>query len=185
MTLQPFVDVTIGALEQRKVFALRQDLVRNASGEKSLMVDRLFAPDWVNVVALTDDDELLLVRQWRFGVNGFTLELPSGVLERGEDPVVGGLRELREETGFTPTVRDHVVVLGAVQTNAAFMNNQCHCVFVPRVICTHPLDLDEHEEIELVRVPRVDVEGLVRSGAINGALGLVALHLWHLHTTAR
>src|SRR3982751_3314867 len=59
------------------------------------------SPDWVNVVALTPDDRLVLVRQFRYGVNEFSLEIPGGVMEAGEDPIVAGLRELREETGYT------------------------------------------------------------------------------------
>src|SRR5436853_4924804 len=59
------------------------------------------SPDWVNVVALTPDGRLVLVRQFRYGIDEFSLEIPGGVMEAGEDPVTAGLRELREETGFT------------------------------------------------------------------------------------
>src|SRR6185369_7256702 len=59
------------------------------------------APDWVNVLALTSDGHLVMVRQFRYGINEFSLEIPGGVMEAGEDPVTAGLRELREETGYT------------------------------------------------------------------------------------
>ena len=59
------------------------------------------APDWVNVIALTPDHRLVLVRQFRFGTDEFSLEIPGGVIDAGEDPVVAGLRELREESGFS------------------------------------------------------------------------------------
>ena len=58
------------------------------------------SPDWVNVLALTPDARLVLVRQFRFGIDDFSLEIPGGVIETGEDPVAAGLRELREETGY-------------------------------------------------------------------------------------
>ena len=67
--------------------------------EREFVVIR--APDWVNVVALTTEGEIVLVRQFRFGVDGFSLEIPGGVMEPGEDVVTAGLRELREETGYS------------------------------------------------------------------------------------
>ncbi len=59
------------------------------------------APDWVNVIALTPDFQLVLVRQFRFGIDDFSLEIPGGVMERGEDALVAAQRELSEETGYT------------------------------------------------------------------------------------
>src|SRR5262245_58993096 len=53
------------------------------------------APDWVNVTAVRPDQRLVLVRQFRYGINEFSLEIPGGVIEAGEDPVAAGLRELR------------------------------------------------------------------------------------------
>ncbi len=58
------------------------------------------APDWAAVVCITDDHQLVLVRQYRRGHDDLSLELPAGVLEVGEDPLVGGARELLEETGY-------------------------------------------------------------------------------------
>src|SRR5687768_13022616 len=49
------------------------------------------APDWVNVVALTPDDHIVLVRQFRYGIDEFSLEIPGGVIDPGEDPVMAGL----------------------------------------------------------------------------------------------
>ena len=58
------------------------------------------APDWVNVVALASGDRLVLVRQFRFGSNELSLEIPGGVIEAGETPLAAGMRELSEETGY-------------------------------------------------------------------------------------
>ena len=58
------------------------------------------APDWVNVVALTDRDELLLIEQWRHGVDHATLEIPGGMVDPGETPLEAARRELLEETGY-------------------------------------------------------------------------------------
>ena len=56
--------------------------------------------DWVNVLAITPEEQIVLVRQFRYGTQEFSLEPPGGVIEKGEDPIVAGLRELEEETGF-------------------------------------------------------------------------------------
>ncbi|MBM4281430.1 MAG: NUDIX hydrolase [Deltaproteobacteria bacterium] len=206
--LLPFVEVEQGPLERRRIYALRQDRVRSQRTGTELRVDRLFVPDWVNVVAFDEDDHLLLVRQWRFGTNEFTVEIPAGGLEPGENPVEGGLRELVEETGHTPVDRGSVVVLGATRPNAAFMNNRCTTVFVPRARRTAPLSLDPAEEVEVLRVPRMAIDDLLRRGAarcasphgqpggapdprtmgtpdtdglLDNSLVVVALHLWRLH----
>src|SRR5277367_1134034 len=71
----------------------------------------LTAPDWVNVVALTDAGEAVLVRQFRFGVEANTLEIPGGMVEPGEEPSAAASRELQEETGFRAR---EVVPLGFV-----------------------------------------------------------------------
>ncbi|HRP04830.1 MAG TPA: NUDIX hydrolase, partial [Opitutaceae bacterium] len=59
--------------------------------------------DWVNVVATTPDHRMVLVRQFRYGINAPSLEIPGGIIEEGEDPIKAGLRELQEETGYVGT----------------------------------------------------------------------------------
>ena len=79
--------------------------------------------DWVNVLATTSNDEIILVRQFRYGTEEFSLEPPGGVIERGEDPVMAGLRELEEETGY---VGSSAKIIGIARPNAAILSNQCH-----------------------------------------------------------
>ena len=197
--LLPFLELEEGPLDRRRVYALRQDRVRSQRTGHELVVDRLFVPDWVNVVAFDEDDHLLLVRQWRFGTREFTVEIPAGALEPGEDPVTGGLRELVEETGHTPVDPGAVVVLGATRPNPAFMNNRCTTVLVPRARATTALSLDHGEEVEVLRVPRAAIDDMLVRGArrcatpvlddptsealLDNALVVVALHLWRLHAT--
>ncbi|HMD61926.1 MAG TPA: NUDIX hydrolase, partial [Opitutaceae bacterium] len=85
-------------LASTRVLELRSVKYRHPKrGEREFVV--LHAPDWVNVVAVTPGGELVLVRQFRFGSNSLSLEVPGGVIEAGEDPLAAGVRELSEETG--------------------------------------------------------------------------------------
>ncbi|MDF9834309.1 ADP-ribose pyrophosphatase [Ereboglobus sp. PH5-5] len=134
------------------------------------------APDWVNVVALTPDHRLVLVRQFRFGINDFSLEIPGGVIDPGEtDPVAAGLRELREETGYES--RD-ARLLGSIHPNPAFLNNSCHLVFAGQCEKTTGVEWDEDEEIEVSLAPVDQVYEWARTGKITHSLVLDALFLF-------
>jgi len=130
------------------------------------------APDWVNVLALTPDGRLVLVRQFRFGANDLFLETPGGVIEAGEDPVVAGTRELREETGY---VGDSARLLASVHPNPAILDNRCHFVLVEGAVLRAPLDLDADEEIEVLTLPVEDALAWARTGRITHSLVVAAL----------
>lgn len=133
------------------------------------------APDWVNVVALTPDHHLVLVRQFRFGTDEFSLEIPGGVIDAGEDPVTAGLRELREESGFSGT---RARLLGSVHPNPAMQNNRCHLVLVEDAQRRDDLEWDEDEEFEIVTLPVDDVYALAYTGGITHAMVMDALLLF-------
>ena len=139
------------------------------------------APDWVNVVARTPDDQLVLVRQFRYGIDEFSLEVPGGVMEPGEDPVTAGVRELREETGFSGT---GARLLGSVRPNPALQANRCHIVLVEGAVKTHELEWDADEEIEVSTRAVEEVLALAHSGGIVHALALNALMLFEPHWRA-
>lgn len=130
------------------------------------------APDWVNVVALTTAHELVLVRQFRFGIDEFSLEIPGGMIDPGEDPLAAGLRELQEETGYAG---GRARLLASVHPNPAMQNNRCHFVFVEGVQRTAALDWDENEEMEITTRPVDEVYALAYAGRISHALVLDAL----------
>ena len=141
------------------------------------------SPDWVNVVALTPDDHLVLVKQFRYGIDGFSLEIPGGVIDHaGEDPVTAGLRELREETGFSGV---SAKLIGTVRPNPAIQSNRCHFVFVEAAMCAHDTQWDIDEEIAVMTKPVEEVFALAHSGEIFHALVLNALMLFEPHWRAR
>lgn len=133
------------------------------------------APDWVNVVALTTDHRLVLVNQFRYGTDAFSWEVPGGVIDLGEDPVAAGVRELREETGYTGK---SARLLGTVRPNPAIMNNRCHLVLVEGAERTERQDWDPDEELEVAVLPVDEVYAWAHSGRITHALVLNALFLF-------
>lgn len=137
--------------------------------------------DWCNVLAVTREGSLVLVRQFRFGIDGFSLEIPGGVMEAGEDPVAAGLRELREETGFTG---GRARLLGSTHPNPAIQSNRCHFVLVEDAVQSAALEWDADEEIEVVTVPVGEVLAHARAGGITHALVLNALFLFEPHWRA-
>jgi ADP-ribose pyrophosphatase len=158
-----------------RVFDVRGVRYRHAGRDSAREFFVIDAPDWVNVVAVTPDDHLVLVRQFRFGIDGFSLELPGGVMEHGEDPVTAGLRELREETGFAG--RD-ARLLGSVHPNPAIQSNRCHFVLVEGVTCSHELAWDTDEEIHVTTEPVDEVLARAQRGEITHALVVDALFLF-------
>jgi len=130
------------------------------------------APDWVNVLAHTLDDRLVLVNQFRYGIDAFSWEIPGGVIEPGEDPVLAGARELLEETGYAGA---GARLLASVHPNPAFMNNRCHLVLVDGCRLVAPPAWDPDEEIETAVVPVEEVYSRARAGGITHSLVLDAL----------
>lgn len=136
------------------------------------------APDWVNVIALTPDHQLVLVKQFRYGIDDFSVEIPGGVIDSGEDCVAAGLRELREETGF---VGDRARLLGSVHPNPAMQNNRCHLVLVENARREAGLEWDPDEEFEILTKPVDEVYALAYGGGITHAMVLDALLLFTPH----
>lgn len=159
-------------LTTTRIFDLRSALYRHPvrQTEKDFYV--IHSPDWVNVLALTRDRHLVLVNQFRFGVDAFSWEIPGGVMDLGENPLDAGLRELREETGY---VGGEAKILGSVHPNPAIQSNRCHLILVENVQRSAALEWDPDEEIEVFTAPVDQVYDWARSGKITHSLVLDAL----------
>jgi len=123
-------------------------------------------------VAFTREGELLLVEQYRHGVDASTLEVVGGVVDRGEAPSDAGRRELLEETGFRP---DRWIPLGSCLPNPAIQDNRCHFFLALDCDPVAQLDLDPSEELRVWAVPWGEAETLLKEGRIEHALVQVAL----------
>ncbi|MHC4956476.1 MAG: NUDIX hydrolase [Planctomycetota bacterium] len=131
------------------------------------------APDWVNVVAVTPDQRVVLVRQFRHGVRENCLEIPGGVIDPGDaDAAAAGARELLEETGYRGGTTKS---LGSVSSNPAILSNRTHSFCISDAQLVAPPQPDAHEAIEVECVPVTALLGLIESGEIHHSLSVVAL----------
>lgn len=131
---------------------------------------------WVNVIALTDEMELVMVQQYRHGVEELTLEIPGGSVDIDDlDPLSAAQRELREETGF---VSDRWSLLGTNHPNPALQNNFCYTYLAEgaRLIESPKFDDSGTERIVTRYVDPSDLNSLVTDGTISHALVIVAFH---------
>lgn len=128
--------------------------------------------DWVNVVALTPAQELVLVWQYRFGTDALSLETPGGVIDEGEAPADAARRELLEETGYRAS---DITLLCEVEPNPAVQGNRCF-TFVARDVerAAEPA-FDALEECEVVTVPIARLPELLDGGSIRHGLIVAAL----------
>jgi 8-oxo-dGTP pyrophosphatase MutT (NUDIX family) len=129
--------------------------------------------DWVNVVAFTPDDELVLVRQYRQGTDEVTLEIPGGIVDDGESFIEAARRELREETGYEA---DELTQIGVVHPNPALQTNRTGTILARGARKLHVTNFDEHEDLEVELAPLDAVEDMVRRGEITHALVVAALY---------
>ena len=134
--------------------------------------------DWVHVLAVTPDRELVMVEQYRHGSNTVELEIPGGIMDATDtSPVATGVRELREETGFEG---ESARLLGGVYANPAIMSNTCHMVLVENCALKHEVEFDSGEDIVTRLVPISEVGQMVAAGKIRHPLVVVALYHFDL-----
>ena len=131
--------------------------------------------DWVNVVPITDNNEVVCVRQFRHGNQAVTLEIPGGMIDPGEDPAIAAARECLEETGYNCAT---VTSLGVLAPNPAVFDNQLHTYWAKGVKPMADIQNTATEKTEVVLVPLDDIPDMLIRGDIDHAL--VVATLWRL-----
>ena len=129
--------------------------------------------DWVNVLPITPDQEVVFVRQYRHGSDAISLEIPGGMVDAGETPIVSAARECLEESGFRAS---HLTSLGVLNPNPAVFNNQLHTFVAENVVIEGDIQNTATEQTEVVLVPRAELASYLLDGRIDHAL--VAATLW-------
>jgi ADP-ribose pyrophosphatase len=141
--------------------------------QKKIRFVTLKTGDWCNVIPLTKDGKIVMVKQYRVGIDDYTLELPGGVIDASDkDHESAALRELKEETGYTPVAGAKCISLGWSFPNPAIMNNRCHSVIVGPVAKSSNQNLDPGEMIDVLEIPLEDIPEKIIQGEIRHALML-------------
>lgn len=175
---RPWKKVSSKQLGDFRIFKLRSDTYISPRTEKEHDFFVLESVHWVNVVAVTPDQHLVMVEQYRFGSGRVELEIPGGMMDPDEtDPVATAVRELREETGYEG---EKARILGHIQANPAILNNVCFTVLVENCLLKHPVDFDQGEDLATTLVPITEIPRLVAEEKIGHSLVVVALYYFDL-----
>lgn len=165
-------------LANYRIFTIRSDFKvspRTQAEHDFFVID---CANWVNVIAITPDQQVVMVEQYRHGSNTVELEIPGGMIDRTDNsPVVAGVRELREETGYEG---EKARLIGEIFPNPAIMSNICYTVLVENCKCIHPVQFDHGEDIITRLVPVAELPKLVAQKKIGHSLVAVALYHFEL-----
>lgn len=171
-TIEPWITTDERIEYTTNIFKLLSRDMKIESEDHSATFSILEAPDWINVIPITPNNEIVLVEQFRYGISEPTLELPGGMVDPGESPLETGKRELLEETGFRGS---NWQSLGKVSSNPAFLTNHTHFYTVESCVKIKEQQLDGNERINVHLMPLGDFLNMVADGRVDHSLVVAAV----------
>jgi ADP-ribose pyrophosphatase len=160
-----------------RVFKVREDLCERESDGARHPFFVLENPDWVNIIALTTSDEVVLIEQYRYGTQEIILEIPGGMIDPDEDAETAARRELLEETGYSS---NEFVFLGKSHPNPAIQDNEIYHYLALNCEKTDETKFDEHESVVTKLVPKAEIRNLILEGKITHSLVIAAFAMFYL-----
>jgi 8-oxo-dGTP pyrophosphatase MutT (NUDIX family) len=161
-----------------RIFTVRRDIcVDSAREENEHTFYVLENTDWVNVIPITKDNQVVLIEQFRFGIEAVALEIPGGMVDEGETPEDSARRELLEETGYSP---GEIVYLGKSHPNPATHNNTLHHFLALNCEKTHDVTFDNTENVVTKLASVDDIPQLIRDEKITHALVVAAFYRYSM-----
>lgn len=183
--IQKWLSLSFENIFSSGFFSLNKESCKLPDGRIMQNYYHLDCPNWVQVFALTKDNKLVLVEQYRQGNQSLSLELPGGSVDkkRGEndltDALEAGIRELREETGYTS--KQAPIFICAHSPNPALMRNKMYVFLLKEAELTHPQDLDPHEDIAVVCKSIEECQSLIQQNIIHHSLVIASIYLCLSH----
>ena len=176
--IKPWEKLSSKPVGDFRIFTIRSDRKKSPRTQQAHDFFVIDSVNWVNVIAVTPEKELVMIEQYRHGSNTVELEIPGGMMDAGDvSPEATGLRELREETGYAG---EQPRLIGQVFPNPAIMSNICFTIMVENCRCLHPVEFDHGEDLMTRLVPVAEFPGLVAGGKIRHSLVVVALYFFEL-----
>ena len=178
MVVQPWQITSSEQVVDCRIFKVRKDVTINPRTGRQHDMFVVESPNWVNIIPLTHDDQVVMVEQWRHGTRSIHLETPGGLMDVGETPEQCARRELLEETGHEA---GEVLRLGTVHPNPAIQNNLQHYVLATNCRRVAALRLDHTEDIVVRLVPLAEVPDMIRAGKITHSVVIGGFYWLELH----
>ncbi len=176
--IEPWKTKSTRQLENYRIVSVRSAIRTNPRTQEDQEFYVMDCPDWVNIIAVTPNRELVMVEQFRHGTDTVDLEIPGGVMDPEDDsPVVTGIRELREETGYEGV---NARVIGEIAPNPAIMSNYCRTVLIENCELKHSTEFDSGEDIQTKLLPLDKMDHLVKTGVVHHSLVVVAFYHYKL-----
>ena len=181
--IRPWQKLSSHPVGDFRIFTIRSDRKISPRTQQEHDFFVIDCVNWVNVIGITADQQLIMVEQYRHGSNTVELEIPGGMMDAGDaSPEATGTRELREETGYEG---QNPLLIGQIFPNPAIMSNLCFTVMLDNCHCIHPVEFDHGEDLITRLVPVADIPQLVASGKIRHSLVVVALYHFELWRAAK
>jgi len=159
-----------------RVFRIKAEMARSPRTKKIGQFYTIDTNDWVNIIPMTSNNEVVMIKQYRHGSKEITFEIPGGLVDEG-DHRKAAIRELLEETGYAG---ESAELIGSVNPNPAIFNNLCHTYLVENAKKVAEINLDPDEDIEVVHMPLQEIPSLIEKGKIGHALVVVGFYFYFM-----
>jgi ADP-ribose pyrophosphatase len=154
-----------------RVFSIRTDTTISPRTGRKHDFYILESRDWINVIPLSDNQQVVMIKQYRHGSRKVTLEIPGGLVDAGDTPKKAAARELLEETGYQAKKWQKI---GVVNPNPALFNNRCYTFLAEDIKRVTDPSPDQTEDIEVILIPLKRIPRLILNGEIDHAMVITA-----------